>query len=407
MSRFFVPSWKSLLTPGLAVSVVLAAGPAAALSAEKTLYAFRGGSDGSGVWAGLTADASGNLYGTTLSGGGGSCEPAGCGTVFVVTPRGAEHVLYAFQSDSDGAAPQGSVVLDGAGNVYGTTGIGGANNDGTVFELSANGNKSVLHAFQGGNDGNGPIGNLVMDGGGNLYGVTNLGGNSPACGTDGCGTVFKVTPSGEESVVHMFQAGVDGAEPWAGLVRDGNGNLYGTTTIGGSAPSCGNAGCGVVYKIGSDGTETILYAFQGYPTDGQGPEGTLILDSSGNLYGTTTGGGSAGSGTVFKLATDGTESVLYSFQAGNDGNIPTAGVIMDQAQNLYGTTWAGGNTCNGRCGTAFEVTAKGQEKILYAFDGHHGRHPQASLLLGAHGKLYGTTAEGGKGNNGVVFELKK
>lgn len=407
MSKFFVPSWWRLLTSGFAVSVVLAAGIASALSAEKTVYAFRGGSDGSKLWAGLMAGASGNLYGTTGEGGGGACESNGCGTVFVLTPHGVENVLYAFQGGSDGSAPQGGVVLDGAGNIYGTTGLGGSNNDGTVFELSANGTKSVLYAFQGANDGNSPIGNLVMDGAGNLYGVTNLGGNSPICGTDGCGTVFKVTPSGEESVLHTFQAGSDGAEPLAGLVRDSNGNLYGTASDGGNAPSCENAGCGVVYEIAPDGTETILYTFQGYPTDGEAPEGTLILDSSGNIYGTTEAGGSAGYGTVFKLAPNGAETVLYSFKSGNDGGLPSAGVIMDHALNLYGTTWTGGNVSKGRSGTVFEVTAKGQEKILYAFDGHHGRHPQASLLLGAHGKLYGTTAEGGKGNNGVVFELKK
>jgi uncharacterized repeat protein (TIGR03803 family) len=196
-------------------------------------------------------------------------------------------------------------------------------------------------------------------------------------------------------------------EPLAGVIMDGSGNLFGTTDGGGGSGNC-TVGCGTVFKITPNGTETVLYAFQG-STDGAFPRSSLILDGAGDLYGTTEAGGSNGYGTVFEVTPTGSETILHSFKAGSDGDAPLAGLAMDNAGNLYGTTFAGGGTQCKRagCGTIFEVTAKGKEKVLYSFHGTHGRNPAAGLLPGAHDKLYGTTMEGGKDNNGVVFELEK
>ena len=379
---------------------------AVAIGAEKTLYAFQGGTDGSIPWGGLTDDHSGNLYGTTSGGGNGD------GIVFRLSPKGRETALYQFLGGCDGAHPNGGVITDGAGNYYGTTSEGGNCTDegfGTVFKLMPNGAESVLYAFAGSSsdDGDGPIGNLISDNSGDLYGVTYYGGNSGSCGDVGCGTVFEVMSSGRENLLHAFQSGSDGALPGGALVRDGNGNLYGTTEGGGGSANCG-LGCGTVFEIAADGTESILHPFQG--ADGVGPEGPLLLDGSGNLYGTATGGGETGNGVVFKLAPDGTESVLFSFPGGSGGEGPESGVLMDKAGNFYGTTdFGGGAGCKkfGGCGTVFEVTADGREKVLYAFRNSRGRDPEGGLLRGQHGELFGTTTGGGKHNHGVVFELKK
>lgn len=237
--------------------------------------------------------------------------------------------------------------------------------------------------------------------------------------------MFRIAPDGTETVLHAFQAGSDGWQPSAGLIADGAGNFYGITA-GGGGGNC-QLGCGTVFKITPAGTETILYAFQG-GTDGVAPVGPLLMDGSGNLYGTTGAGGgctiaTTGCGTVFKLAPDGTESVLYAFQGGMDGWGPQSGVITDKAGNLYGTTIWGGVTSachavsgNG-CGVVFEVTPAGAEKVLYAFRGQGGRYPEAGLLFGKHGELYGTATQGGDNRSncavpkvqkgcGVVFSVK-
>ncbi len=394
----------------LAFVAVAVIGGVPANAAEKVLYSFQGGNDGIASAAGLIEDNTGNLYGTTLWGGGGDiCGTGyGCGTVFKLAPDGTESVLYAFQGGNDGALPTGKLVVDGAGNFYGTAG-GGANNDGTIFKLAPDGTETILYAFQGGNDGVAPVGGLIADKKGNYYGTTEVGG-APC----GCGTVFELASNGSKKVLYSFQGGGDGANPVAGLIADKTGNLYGTARVGGNL-NCFSGGCGVVFKLAPDGTESVLHAFQG--SDGEFPTASLIMDSSGNLYGTTEWGGggnvcsfgvSGGCGTVFRVTPDGTESVLHSFQGGSDGANPEGGVVMDKAGNLYGTTSAGGGTsCKGSgCGTVFKLAPDGTETVLYAFKRLHGTFPTSMLLL-KNGILYGTTWQGGSNNDGVVFSVKK
>jgi len=240
--------------------------------------------------------------------------------------------------------------------------------------------------------------------------VTECGGNN------GCGTVYEITPSGTKTVLHAFQGGSDGVEPNSGVIRDRNGNLYGTSGGGNGGANCPN-GCGTVFKVAPDGTETVLYAFQA-GSDGNGPVAGLLMDGTGNLYGTTIYGGGAagcpfgplGCGTVFKIAPDGTESVLYVFKGGSDGQFPEGGLIADKAGNLYGTTYDGGGpSCHGAgCGTVFKLAPDGTETVLYAFGKlHYGRNPTAALLAGKNGLLYGTASAGGSKNDGVVFSVTK
>jgi uncharacterized repeat protein (TIGR03803 family) len=398
-----------------------------AMSAEKVLYSFRGGSDGANPYAGLIADSAGNLYGTTGGGGSGTdCRggSSGCGTVFKLAPDGTETVLYSFLGGNDGANPSSSLITDRAGNLYGTTVEGGgANNYGTVFKLAADGAETVLYAFKGGSDGISPAGNLVADRSGNLYGATAAGGSytGSACTDRGCGTVFEIAPNGTETILYTFQGGSDGGGPDAGLTRDKSGNLYGTTALGGTnnPNNCSDLGCGTVFEVTQSGAESVIYDFQG-GSDGSAPEAGLTIDNAGNLYGTTAFGGTGGAqcvegqdgcGTIFRLAPDGTESVLYSFQGGTDGWSPVAGVVRDKTGNLYGTTFAGGgahcaHVADG-CGTVFKLAPDGTETVLFAFFGKHGVQPEASLLMGKDGLLYGTASAGGKYNDGVVFSVKK
>jgi uncharacterized repeat protein (TIGR03803 family) len=362
---------------------------------ETVLYSFVGGSDGKVPSSGLIFDKAGNLYGTTEYGGGTGCSGAGCGAAFELSPNGSggwtETVLYRFCSATnctDGALPQG-LIFDGSGNLYGTTSSGGQSTCfqggqcGTVFELSPNGSggwtETVLYSFEGGSDGFSPTPGLIFDRSGNLYGTTQYGGGGSCTGTNysGCGTAFELSPNGSggwaETLLHSFSAAGDGSLPAAGPILDQAGNLYGTTQQGGTA-NCGN--CGTVFELspgsGDTWTESILYDFQGSLggglTDGWDPTAGLIFDKNGNLYGTTNYGGSEGDGygTVFELSPNGnggwTEGVVYGFQGGGDGSRPNAGLILDQGGNLYGTTYMGGEDgCNvgipdSTCGVAFEVS---------------------------------------------------
>jgi uncharacterized repeat protein (TIGR03803 family) len=334
--------------------------------ALKTVYTFcsrTSCTDGSGPQAGLIIDKSGNLYGTTNGGGGHDG-----GAVFELTAAGVERVLYSFCAKivggfcADGAQPVAGVIMDKAGNLYGTTSAGGANGDGVVFELSFHPGKGiwverVLHSFcsrSGCADGSTPLGGVAMDTAGNLYGTTQLG------GAHGAGVVFEVKPSlGSESVLYSFCAQktcTDGQEPFAGLIIDKTGNLYGTTLFGGNLHHSG-AGGGVVFEVvPSRRTEKVLYALcsRTVPVscaDGLAPEAGLLMDALRNLYGTTTAGGNAGRGVIFRM-TGPTESVLYSFcSLPGCGEFPVAGVVMDKAGNLYVTTRKGGRGF----GTVFEL----------------------------------------------------
>ncbi|HEX4158449.1 MAG TPA: choice-of-anchor tandem repeat GloVer-containing protein [Rhizomicrobium sp.] len=401
---------------GVASGLMVAPGFLPAYGGEKILHSFDGGSDGNEPYGGLIADNAGNLYGTTLYGGGSGCGGMGCGTVFKVSPKGRETVLHAFKAGDDGSWPVGTLLADGSGNLFGTTARGGGTGCsgtgcGTVFKLAPDGTETVLYAFQGGSDGQNPWGGVIADGAGNLYGLTVYGGNfnGSECADLGCGTLYELQPEGGKLALYTFQAGEDGAFPGGAVITDAAGNLYGTTSRGGESDCSG--GCGTVFKWTPGGSETVLHAFQANG-DGDGPISGLIADAAGNLYGTTPSGGAAGWGTVFKVTTGGQETVLYSFQAGADGADPQAGLVMDDKGNLYGTSYAGGaNACNyggyKGCGTVFELNRKGVETVLYSFSNAQGTNPVGGLILRAHHAVFGTTSRGGpEKHDGVVFKLK-
>lgn len=384
-------------TAAVAIVTLSLAGFASAQSKFKVLYSFTGGADGGGSVAGLVRDGAGNLYGTTEFGGNPSCPPGTCGVVFKLVPNGdgtwAESVLYAFTGSPDGYLPHAGLILDQAGNLYGTTAFGGefscggGEGCGTVFKIDQTGLLTVLHTFNGGADGASPYAGLIRDAAGNLYGTTYLGG--PRNG----GTVFKLDVNGNETVLHSFGIGGGvggGYYPQAGLIRDAAGNLYGTTNIGGPAF------WGTVFKVDKAGKFSLLYSFTG-GADGGAPYDGLIPDTAGNLYGTTS------FGTVFKLDRVGNQTVLYSFAGGADGQSPYAGLVRDSAGNLYGTTMYGGTFNRG---TVFKLDVNGNETVLHSFNfGVDGGNPAAGLIRDSAGNLYGTTTYGGAFDNGTVFKL--
>ncbi len=369
---------------------------------ETVLYSFcaqTGCPDGSNPRADLVMDTAGNLYGTTLYGG-----TSGVGTVFELSPSGTETVLHSFAaSHTDGHYPYAGLLMDTTGNLYGTAQSGGAKGLGTVFKLSPNGTETLLYSFcvlAACADGYHPRAGLIMDTKGNLYGTTFDGGAYDA------GAVFELSPSGTETVLHSFcqQTGCpDGYYPQAGLVMDTNGNLYGTTLYNGAY------GGGTVFKISSDGTATTFYNFCTATgcKNGRYPQAGLILDTNGNLYGTTYGGGAYGKGTVFELSPSGAETVLHSFCARtgcSDGSHPRADLVMDTAGNLYGTTYYGGTNS---VGTVFKLSPNGTETVLHSFaaNGSDGTHPYAGLVTDTMGNLYGTTYSGGANGYGTVFKV--
>jgi uncharacterized repeat protein (TIGR03803 family) len=356
--------------------------------------------DGRNSNAGLIQDSAGNFYGTTWSGGASSS-----GTVFKVTKAGKETVLYSFTGGADGAILYDSLLRDKAGNLYGTTSFGGNTNCisfpsgcGTIFKLDKAGKLTVLHAFVGGTDGAGSYSGLIEDLSGNLYGATAYGGDTSCNPPYGCGTIFKVDKSGKETVLYSFEGSPDGESPYFGvLAMDSAGNLFGTTLGGGTR------GAGTVFTVSQTGAEKVLHSFTGTSGDGASPYAGVILDSSGNLYGTTDSGGFGG-GIVFKISQKGRETVLYSFFSGTDGAGPESGLIEDSAGNFYGTTWAGGSPGSG---TVFKVTKNGAENVLRKFSGTDGLSPVGQLFRDGAGNLYGTTFYGGTSGDGVVFGLLK
>jgi uncharacterized repeat protein (TIGR03803 family) len=381
------------------------------------LYAFKCCSQGAGLWSSLIFDKAGNLYGTSSGGGA-----YGDGTVYELTPKSngkwSEKVLHSFDFYDDGESPLGAVTFDPAGNLYGTTYDGGAYGGGTAFELTPNsdGNwtETTLYNFcsQGPycNDGAEAASGVVIDSTGNLYGPALVG------GSDGGGVVFDLTMNSTgwtESVLYNFgsQEG-DGSLPYAGLIWDAAGNLYGTTENGGTYSA------GTVYEMkhSADGwKEHTIYEFKGGKNDGAGPRvGALVFDKSGNLYGTTTGGGThecfgtGGCGTVYRLTRDPhgywKDSILYDFVGGRFGDNPGAGVAVDAAGNLYGGTLYGGSGC----GLLYELKrhphGKWKYSIVHTFEGSDGCQPNANMVLDSKGNLYGTTI-GGYGPAGVVYEV--
>ncbi|HEY3778357.1 MAG TPA: choice-of-anchor tandem repeat GloVer-containing protein [Rhizomicrobium sp.] len=392
-----IVSW-SMLGCALALAAFATGAQARTL---RTVYAFAGGSDGQFPEAGLIRDRSGNLYGTTGQGGGGNCN-GGCGTVFKLAPDGTKTTLYSFQGGSDGAGP-GSIIIDAAGNLYGTTNTGGDadcyghSGCGVIFRLDPDGRETVLHAFANGKDGANP-GALIRDRRGNLYGTTAYGGIEADCSDSGCGLIFRLTPDGTETTLYAFTGEADEGHPVPSLIRDKAGNLYGAT------PGLG-ATHGTIFKLDPQGHETVLHAFT--LTDGADPYAGVILDTAGNLYGTTVSGGDencgygTGCGTVFKIAPDGTETVLYAFDSENNG-MPVAPLLLDSSGNLYGTTI--GDT--GAGGTVFKLAPDGKETVLHTFQGGDGSEPMSGLISDRKGHLYGTAEFGGSGY-GTVFEIGK
>ena len=394
--------------------------PSGGSGSETALYSFAGGADPKFPYAGLVFDKAGNLYGTTQFGGTNNQ-----GTVFEVTRNSdgtwTEIVLYSFTGSADGAQPSAGLIFDPAGNLYGTTNFGGSGNCslgcGTVFKLtpaSGGWTETVLYTFTGGTDGREPYARLLFDAPGNLYGTTLLGGNIGTVCSSGCGTVFKLTPASggwTESVLYAFAGGTDGASPYDPLAFDPAGNLYGT------AYAAGAYGSGVNFKLspGSSGwTESVLRAFSG-GYDGKYSYGDVILDAAGNLYGTAFQGGGRGYGVVFQLVPGAKggwqEKVLHSFGNAPSAN-PVAGLVMDPAGNLYGTTLAGGQqtSCGTTCGTLFKLSpASGgvwTYKVIHVFgQGTDGYHPSGDLILDSAGNLYGTTQAGGTQGSGLVFEI--
>lgn len=421
------------------VTMVTFTTAAAQAQTEKVLYSFQNNNrDGYNPFGGVIFDAAGNLYGNTGDGGSQhDCSPeAGCGAIFELTQNASgkwtEQTLHEFSDNgTDGFFPSGALTLDAAGNLYGTTVQGGGkgcifSGCGTVFQLSAGSGRSekILHRFAGGLDGAGPVGGLVLDPAGNLYGTTVAGGKWLS--GDG-GIVFELSPRAgggwAEKILHNFGNGNDGDQPQAGLVRDQAGNLYGTTYYGGTG--------GTVFELspqaGGGWTEKILHTFNNDGTDGNHPHAGLTLDASGNLYGTTLYGGHGctaypGCGVVFELQAqaNGTwsEKILHYFDdSGDDGYFPSSGSLtLDGAGNLYGATSAGGG---GQSGIVFELTPQADgtwtESIVHAFNQigafPNGFGPAANISFDEQGNLYGTAGGGGVNQCvngcGLVFEIKR
>jgi len=354
---------------------------------------FTGGVDGDEPIGNLVRDAAGNLYGTTQFGGYDPNGHGGFGVVFKLSPNGHEKVLHTF-TGPDGAYPHAGLVRDAAGNVYGTTFGGGASREGVVFEVDANGVETVLHSFSGA-DGNGPFAGLVRDAAGDLYGTAGYGGAFSSCvGGNGCGVVFKLDAKRRYHVLHNF-SGLDGSTPEGDLIRDAAGNLYGTT-LGGGAHSTG-----VAFKLDPSGHEGVVYSFK--HADGS-PLAGLVRDAVGNLYGTTYTGGDKDGGIAFKLDTSGTETVLQSFN-GMNGYVPQGDLIRDAAGDLYGMTYFGGTYR--WYGVIFKLDPSGNETVLHVFNPIDGSNPVGGLVRDTAGNFYGATTLGGRPNSGVVFELTR
>ena len=358
---------------------------------ESVLYSFaNNGTDGYQPYAALTAGTGGTVYGTTDLGG-----THGYGTVFQLTKRNVESAVVNFNSGQTGGGEYpyfAGLVRDKAGNLYGTTSYGGAHNFGTVFVISPAGAETVLYSFgDHANDGAYPYGGVTLDKAGNLYGTTTIGGVSNR------GTVFKVTPAGAETVLYSFSGGDDGCNPFAGVVIGKKNVLYGTTT------ACGASNNGVVFKVTQSGAGTTLHTFNLDGTDGILPYAGVVLDKTGNVYGTTYEGGLNGAGTVYKLTPSGSETVLHSFSfVGTEGYYPQSSVVFDKKGNLYGTTTYG----VGNLGTVYKITPTGTETVLHQFnkDGTDGYHPYGGVIL-VKNALYGTTLAGGANDVGTLFRV--
>jgi uncharacterized repeat protein (TIGR03803 family) len=369
--------------------LILAVSAPALAQTESVVYSFANPPDAYSPRCNLILDPAGNLYGTTFSGGLNNL-----GSVFVLTPTGTESVVYSFAGGADGSHPVGGLVRDTkTGNLYGATVYGGSTNNGTVFMVNpTNGTEKVLYSFLGGTDGANPYSSVVRLGT-NIFGTTFNG------GAFGYGTVFKLTAAGKETTLHSFNSAfptLDGSYPYAGLTVN-KGILYGTTTLGGAS------NLGTVFSITKTGSYALLYSFKGGSNDGQSPNAGVVFDASGNIFGTTYGGGTDNAGVVFKLPPGGVDTVIHDFARNSaDGINPYASLVLYKG-NFYGTTLQGGGPANG--GTVFKITPAGLETVLHSFSGGaDGYNPYGALVRNAK-TFYSTTLVGGTANLGIVFKV--
>jgi len=358
-------------------------GDATALSANATQFTMNTGVAYGAAYA-ITVQSPPTGLVCSVSNGTGAMGAADVASVSIACVSNFG-LLYSFAGGSgDAAGPYHTLIQGSDGDFYGTTLAGGASNVGTIFRVTPSGTESVFYSFA-----SIPYSGLVQSSDGNIYGTTASG------GTSGRGTVFKITPSGIQSILYSFPAG--SSDPYTGLIQGSDGNFYGTTGAGGTNDD------GTVFKITPSGTETVLHVFPKTGSDGETPYAGVIQGSDGNFYGTTYFGGANGLGTVFKVTPGGTETVLYSFAAGNDGEHPYAGVTQGSDGNFYGTTYQGGTS---GLGTVFKITPSGTETVLYSFVGSSdGANPEAGLIQGSDGNFYGTTLQGGAGGLGTVFKI--
>jgi uncharacterized repeat protein (TIGR03803 family) len=392
-------------------AVVCALAMTAWASTERVLWNFEGGSDGSGPWSNyFISDAKGNLYAATAAGGTYSS-----GTVFMLSLAGKKTVLYEFkgQANKDGAAPHGRLAFDANGNIYGTTQGGGINGTGTVYELSPNSNggwkEKVIYNFSaGGADGTSPSAGMTIAPDGTMYSTT------PDGGAFQGGVIFslKKTSTGwKQTVIHSINFPSEGGFPYEGLMRDAAGNLFGVAPVGGAAQN------GVVYRLShtkQGWVDKVLHSFTNQNGDGSGLYWIdLISDTSGNIYGATSFGGTNSTGMVWELVYSTTkksysEKILYEFGASGsgDGDNPYGGLVMDSKGNLYGTTLNGGSS---NLGAFYKLTKQGttwKETILHSFVGaNDGNQPTGNPYIDATGRLYGMTQTGGKSNLGVIYRI--
>jgi uncharacterized repeat protein (TIGR03803 family) len=364
------------------------------------IYNFTGkNTDGGYPLAGFVIDSAGNLYGT-VSQGGASWN----GAVIKVTQSGQESLLYSFTGGTDGSTPEASLLMDSQGNLYGTTYAGGANGLGTVFKVSSSGQETLLYSFAGGTaDGANPQASLVMDNRGNFYGTTTVG------GAYGAGTVFELSKNGKESVLYSFAGGTaDGANPIAGVTLGAGETLYGTTSAGGTDTY------GTVFQLtpivattSKHWKENILHNFT-HQGDGDVPYAGLIFDKAGNLYGAATGGGANSGGTIFELTPSAggwNFNVLYSLPGWDISGV-FQNLFLDSSGNIWGTTHCDGTY---QAGTVYELTNSAgtwNYNSMYVFTGNNdGLFSYSNLVFDSHGNLYGTAKLGGEYNNGVVFKI--
>jgi uncharacterized repeat protein (TIGR03803 family) len=405
-------AWK---TVAVVFALYLATGIAAPAQTFTTLFDFDGAHGATPAFMSLVQGFDGSLYGTTIAGGLFCNQPFGCGTVFKITRQGTLSVLYEFCRENactDGSGPSVGLVLARDGNFYGTTGGGGANNWGTVFRITPDGDLITLYSFcseAGCADGAEPEAALLEGIDGDLYGTTVRGGN--VCGIEGCGTIFKITLHGTLTALHRFD-GSDGSFPTAQLAQTIDGNLYGTTVNGGASSNCvGVGGCGTVFRMTPSGTLTTLHNFE--YTDGAYPDGGVIQGAGGAFYGTTEAGikgWGPGWGTIFEIAANGQFTLLQTFDEG--GRTPLAGLVQGTDGSFFGTTLT--SRSGDGDGTVFQFAPGHAIRTLHTFclktPCVDGAGPYGVLFQATDGNFYGTTSQAGDPNCardgcGTLFRL--